>query len=116
AYAKLQLHTDNTLGFFDMVTVVPGSAVCQFSNTTCETYFTKELPKETAAHGQRTAALTFKKPAPPPKSAKQASKEKAPPPPTPKHKLLNLQTYKDYPNTIQQYGTTDSYTTQMVGS
>ncbi|KAH7920815.1 hypothetical protein BV22DRAFT_1020565, partial [Leucogyrophana mollusca] len=121
AYAKLRLHTDDTLGFFDTATVVLGSTVRQFLNTTCETYFTKELPKETAARGRRTAALTSKKPAPPPKSAKQAGKEKAPPPPAPKRKLLNLQTYKyhalgDYPNTIRRFGTTDSYTTQTVGT
>lgn len=65
-----------------------------------------ELPQEHAVRGRRKAAL----------AAKQGQ---AVPVSQPKHKTLNLTTYKyhalaDYPSTIRQYGTTDSYSTQLV--
>ncbi|KIK75878.1 hypothetical protein PAXRUDRAFT_18604 [Paxillus rubicundulus Ve08.2h10] len=87
AYAKLRLHTEDTLAFFDKATI------------------TLKLPQEHAVRGRRKAAL----------AAKQG---RAVPVSQPKHKTLNLTTYKyhalaDYPSTIRQYGTTDSYSTQL---
>ncbi|KAI6118067.1 hypothetical protein F5141DRAFT_1000156 [Pisolithus sp. B1] len=76
--------------------------------TTCEYYDTCELPQETAVQGHCTAA----------KAAKEGTLNSAASS-GPKHKCLNLQTYKfhalgDYLNTICQCGTTDNYMTQPV--
>ncbi|KAH7909388.1 hypothetical protein BJ138DRAFT_1102735 [Hygrophoropsis aurantiaca] len=119
AYAKLRLHTDTTLDFFEVSTTVLGQTTKQFMKTTCAAYKTRELPKESAARGRRSAALnSTKATGVPSMSAKQAGKQKeAPLTSDPKRKLLNLNTYKyhalgDYPDTIRRFGTTDSYSTQ----
>lgn len=108
AYAKLRLHTEHTLDHFDAATTYLGEAVRKFQRTTCQHYITTELPQEHAARGRRTAALAAQN-----NHSILTSQLK------PKQKTLNLSTYKfhalgDYPSTIRQYGTTDSYTTQIV--
>jgi hypothetical protein len=108
AYAKLRLHTEDTLAFFDSATVVLGETVRKFSRTVCSHYHTTELPQEYAARGRREAALTLKQ-----SQAAQGRSAGV------KRKTLNLQTYKyhalgDYPNTIRRMGTTDNYSTQPV--
>jgi hypothetical protein len=107
AYAKLRLHTDDTLAFFDSATVALGQSVRKFQRTVCKHYHTTELPHEHAARGRRQAALASKQPGP----SHTVS--------GPKVKRLNLNTYKyhvlaDYPNTIRERGTTDSYNSQLV--
>ena len=67
-----------------------------------------ELPQECASCGHKMAALTAKQ--------DHAVISIAS---SPKHKTLNLLTYKfhpfgDYPLVIQHYSTTDNYTTQIV--
>ncbi|KIO03576.1 hypothetical protein M404DRAFT_26885 [Pisolithus tinctorius Marx 270] len=106
AYAKLRLHTSDTLDLFDSATVSLGQTVRTFMKTMCEYYDTRELPQETAVHGHRTTAMAVK-------TGTSSSAGSS----GPKRKFLNLQTYKfhalgDYPNTIRQRGTTDNYTTQ----
>lgn len=115
AYAKLRLHTDDTLTFFDSATVVLARSVRKFQSTTCAHYHTTELPHEHAARGRREAALSSKQP----KSALARRLQKGKSVSTAKVKSLNLHTYKyhalaDYPNTIRRMGTTDSYSTQPV--
>lgn len=110
-FAKLRMHTDDTLAFFDTATTTLGKSVRKFERHTCAYYQTTELPQEYAARGQRHAALVAKQPRASGPGTKTA--------PTLKIKKLNLSTYKyhalgDYPNTIRQYGTTDSYSTQTV--
>lgn len=112
AYAKLRLHTDDTLHFFDLATVVLGQSVRRFQRTACSYYDTSELPAECASCGRREAALASKQP-----SASTSAEGKTPL--TRKSKQLNLYTYKyhalaDYPNTIRRFGTTDNYSTQTV--
>ncbi|GBE87835.1 hypothetical protein SCP_1200600 [Sparassis crispa] len=107
AHAKLHIHMDWTLKIFEKATVSLSAAVCQFRRTTCNAFVTRELPKEEAARGHRTAAMAMK-------GAKVKGKGKA----GQKIKKLNMETYKyhslgDYPRTIQIYGTTDNYTTQV---
>ncbi|KIJ07144.1 hypothetical protein PAXINDRAFT_90871 [Paxillus involutus ATCC 200175] len=111
AFAKLRMHTDDTLSFFDIATTSLSKAVRRFQRTTCSFYHTTELPQEYASRGRRQAALAAKQPN---SSAGKAST-------APKAKKLNLTTYKyhalgDYPDTIRRYGTTDSYSTQTVCS
>ena len=115
AYAKLRLHTEDTLSFFDSATVVLGSTVRRFARTTGQHYHTTELPHEHAARGRREAALAAKQGQSGPGSI---GKGKAPASEL-KPKKLNLHTYKyhalgDYPNTIRLMGTTDNYSTQTV--
>ncbi|KAG2350005.1 hypothetical protein BDR05DRAFT_872571 [Suillus weaverae] len=113
AYAKLHVHTDDTLAFFDSATVILGQSVRKFQRTICAYYHTTELPSEYAARGRHEAALASKHVA----SANTLQKGKSNA--NPKVKTLNLYTYKyhalaDYPNTIRRVGTTDSYSTQPV--
>jgi hypothetical protein len=108
AYAKLRLHTDLTLKYFEDVTESLGALTRKFARTTADAFDTKELPKELAARGRREIA-----------KVSHTGKAKAGSTPTPKRKTLNLFTYKfhslgDYPQTIRRYGTTDSFTTQTV--
>ncbi|KAG1881248.1 hypothetical protein F4604DRAFT_1578049 [Suillus subluteus] len=115
AYVKLRMHTDDTLTFFDSATVVLSQSVRKFQRTTCAHYHTTELPHEYAACGRREAALASKQA----QSGNQLQKGKSTS--NLKVKTLNLYTYKyhalaDYPNTIRQMGTTDSYTTQPVSA
>jgi hypothetical protein len=112
AFAKLRLHTDDTLSLFDSATVILGQTVREFSKTTCKHYHTTELPQEYSTRGRREAALSAKQ-VESSKGKERSSGKKV--------KKLNLHTYKyhalgDYPNTIRRMGTTDNYTTQPVSA
>jgi hypothetical protein len=103
AYAKLRLHTEQTLASFEHITADLGILLRHFSTVTCNTFKTTELPRERAAH-LRKAANT-------PGSGSSGNGTKT--------KGFNLNTYKlhalgDYPQTIRERGTTDNYTTQRV--
>ncbi|KAG1831449.1 hypothetical protein DFJ58DRAFT_671363, partial [Suillus subalutaceus] len=109
-YAKLHMHMDDTLDFFDTATIVLGQSVRKFTKTTCNHYHTTELPHEHAARGRCEAALAAKQPQVPTKGKERAG---------PKFKSLNLSTYKfhalrDYADMIRCTGTTDNYSTQSV--
>ncbi|KIJ11124.1 hypothetical protein PAXINDRAFT_15944 [Paxillus involutus ATCC 200175] len=113
-FAKLRMHTDDTLAFFDTATTTLSKSMRKFARHTCMYYHTTELPQEYAARGRRQAAIAAKQP----QTSGPGPGVKATPTVTPKIKKLNLSTYKyhalgDYPNTIRRYGTTDSYSTQM---
>ena len=110
AYAKLRLHTDSTLQSFDAITKTLGKIIRQFVSKTCKAFVTKELPQEHAARGRRKAAKVAK-------TGKNVAQGKTSTGVKIKH--FNLQTYKlhalgDYPSMIRRFGTTDSYTTQIV--
>lgn len=109
AYAKLRLHTDNTLTSFDNITKPLGAALRNFGGKFSARFDTKELPKEVDARKRREA--TGKKRGKITKK-KNSSSRKA---------VFNLFTYKihalgDYADTIRRRGTTDSYSTQMVST
>ena len=94
ALAKLRLHTDSTLSFLEVVTREFGRLMRQFRDKTADKFDTVELPREAGAR----------------KGGARSSKKK-----------LNLNTYKfhalgDYVATIRLFGTTDSYSTQLVSS
>lgn len=108
-YAKLRLHMEKTLGFFDKAIKLLRHSVIKFQEMTCSTYQTIELPQEITARSHRRAALTAKE-----------GVTAAPINLKVRLKHLNLTTYKyhalaDYLDTIRRYGTTDSYTTHLVG-
>jgi len=111
AHAKFRIHTDETLDLFQTSTMTLTVAMRRFLKVTCTAYVTQELPKETAARGRRTAALSAKNSA---RTDKKGATSGS------KRKTLNLATYKyhalsDYPETIRRFGTTDNYNTQIVG-
>lgn len=110
ALAKLRIHTDKTLDLLATATKTLTSAMRRFLRETCEAFNTKELTKEVAARGRRTAARAAK-------GDSRAAKGKATT--NPKPKRLNLATYKyhalaDYAETIRRFGPTDNYNTQIV--
>lgn len=116
AYAKLRMHTDSTLHSFEKATTSLGQQLRKFASVTCAAFNTKETPREEAARHRRTAAA----------NAKAAADAGSAPAPSrtgtgTKRKLFNLFTYKihalgDYVKTIISFGTTDSYSTQIVNS
>ena len=92
ALAKLRIHTDATLNFFEATTREFGRLMRQFRDRTADEFDTVELPNENGAKRGGTSS---------------------------KKKKLNLNTYKfhslgDYVATIRLFGTTDSYSTQIV--
>ena len=102
-YAKLQLHTEETLASFEHLTTDLGILLRHFSSVTCSAFKTTELPRERAARIRRTTNT--------PGSGGSGG--------GPKNVGFNLHTYKlhalgDYPRTICEFGTTDNYTTQRV--
>lgn len=93
--AKLRLHTDYTLAFLEATTTLLGNQLRAFQTKTCSAYKTEELPREVRKREKNTG-----------KKTKLA-------------KVFNLETYKlhslgDYAETIRRYGTTDSYSTELV--
>jgi hypothetical protein len=102
------MHSDLTLDIMDQVTASLGDAFRHFSDKVCPAYNTKELPREANARHRRQS----KKP--------NATKNTQPANGTPRKKTFNLQTYKyhsldDYCKTIRRLGTTESYSTSVVG-
>lgn len=109
--AKLHIHTDETLQVMDDVTAILRAELCAFQSNTCSIYSTRELKREAEEcyrHQAQTRTLNS-----------QSSRENVQPTGVHHKKTLNLQTYKlhalgNYTETIRQYGTTDSYSTQPV--
>ena len=100
---------DTTLRMMETISKALCQALRYFVGVTCPQYKTKELPCEVNAHTARQRA----------QAARRADANKNVPK-TVKGKQFNTSMYKihcipNYPDTIQKYGTTDSYSTQMVG-
>lgn len=116
--AKLRLHTESTVRALENSTTRLGIILRKFQSTTCAEFVTRDLPSEEAARGRRKAAKAkFKSTTQEPKSkGKQKSTES-----DSKFCSFGLSNYKthalpDYPKTIRELGTTDSYSTQNVSS
>lgn len=60
ALAKLRMHTSLTVTYLDDATTVLGQNLRHFKNNLCDHFATKELPREEAARGRRTAAVIGK--------------------------------------------------------
>ncbi|KAG2049219.1 hypothetical protein BDR06DRAFT_1069809, partial [Suillus hirtellus] len=108
ALAKLRLHSESTLGFLDSTFKQVSRQLRKFRKFTCAAFDTMELPKEKAARQRRFAQC-----ATPNNTSSESSR--------PRVKMFNLNTYKfhamgDYTRTIKFFGTTDSFTTQIVGT
>ena len=106
--AKLRLHSNDSLEFLDQSLKSLSKQLQHFINVTCTAFETKELPSEAAARQRQQQA-----------QAQKDSVTNIPSSSTPRVKRFNMLTYKfhalaDYINTIKAFGTTDSYTTQIV--
>ncbi|KAJ7054804.1 hypothetical protein C8F01DRAFT_922666, partial [Mycena amicta] len=112
AYAKLRLHSSETLKRFHDVTEELCKTIRKFARETAEEK-TYELPREQQARARRTAATAAKK------ASSNDAGTTVPVASARREKPLNLQTYKyhalpDYPASIPLIGTTDSTSTQIV--
>ena len=109
ALAKLRLHTEDTVALLDQALRRLGTQIRKFQHITCTVFQAKELPQETARRVRRE--LTDLQSGRRTKAVKSESLPKA----------FSINTYKfhalgDYGKTIQLFGTTDSYTTQVVST
>ena len=108
--AKLRIHTNETLEILDAVTVSLGRELHTFSVHTYLTFLTHESKYETERrlrHQQQLQSRTWC-----PFSQGLSVLSRQP-------KTFDLQMYKlhalsDYMSSIRRYGTTDSYSTQLV--
>jgi hypothetical protein len=113
ALAKLRLHTDSTLSLLKTSTMLLGRTVREFVTKTSD-IITKELPGETARRA-RTQAQAAKNKAPGQSGSAPSTAAAV----QTRGKTLNLLTYKfhalgDYVASIFRFGTSDSYSTQVV--
>jgi hypothetical protein len=103
------MHTDYTLRIFEVLTVTLGDQLQNFANVTCTNYNTFELPREAAARQHRNlknpqaAALDTNVAGGMARCVKTFTMDMY------KHHALG-----DYVETIQMYGTCDSYSTETV--
>ena len=108
--AKLRLHTDHSLKLLDEASRLLGAQLRKFQCFTCTAFKTMELASETAARWREKARNLDTT------GSSQTSVTSAAQP-----KSFNLATYKfhalgDYVHNIRLFGTTDSYTTQLVSN
>jgi hypothetical protein len=108
ALAKLRIHSESTVAFLEETFKKLSRKLRNFQVYTCAVFNTMELPKEKAAR-QRKAAERADTNNP---SAESSGA---------RQKKFNLATYKfhamgDYVRTIRLFGTTDSFTTQIVST
>ena len=123
ALAKLRMHTEHTLDCLTQATIAIGQELRSFKGWTRE-FNPVELPQETAAREHRKSkknasqkADATSNPVSQNRPTSAGSEKKLPTRPKVKH--FNLLTYKlhalgDYVQTIKDFGTTDSYSTQIV--
>jgi hypothetical protein len=123
-FAKLRMHTISTLEHLDVLTREFGHLMRHFRDQTCPAFNTKELPREQAARNRQQlrtqARVSPMEHRPRPTSdMPTGSNEMSSGLSTRKAKTLNIFTPKfhslgDYVQTIQMFGCTDSYSTQLV--
>lgn len=102
ALAKLRLHNDFTLALLEYTTAQLGAKMRVFDKYTCRKTPTKELKGEADVRARREVQT----------GKGQGSS-------TPRSKQFSIYTIKfhflgDYPDIIRRFGTTDSYSTQIV--
>ena len=100
ALAKLRVHTESTLAHLKTITTEVGRQLRKFRDTTCPAFGSAEPAANAVPHGQRSRR-------------KKQTADTEP--------VINLSTYKfhamgDYEATIRAFGTTDSYSTQIVST
>jgi hypothetical protein len=134
------MHTDVTLELLSQVTISFGTSIRVFQEKTCAAFSTVELEREQAARlrrqdkvkkvaagtnsnaqkGKKSTAGTGSNAQKGTKATTRTNSQPQKSSSGRQPKQFNLKTYKyhalgDYCNTIQRFGTTDSYSTQPVG-
>lgn len=104
--AKLRIHSDSTLTFLEATFKKLSQKLRKFQRDTCSAFDTVELPKEKAARHRKLAQRSETNTT---RSESSGARLKS----------FNLSTYKfhamgDYVRTIRLFGSTDSFTTQIV--
>ncbi|KAB5588477.1 hypothetical protein CTheo_8081 [Ceratobasidium theobromae] len=130
--AKLRMHTESTISTLRAVTKLLGTRLRHFQNHIANTYTTHETNKEYRTRSRRKLAKNAMAPIqnlgaqlPAQATNSTTSNQKDQPGPAAatvlprRRKQFSLQTYKihalgDYPATIKEFGTTDSYSTQII--
>jgi hypothetical protein len=107
ALAKLRMHSETTLSMLDKTFKCLSRQLRDFCDYTCTAFTTMELPKEKAARERKAASQRPDIGNPDSQSGGQKAKK------------FNLNTYTfhamgDYLQTIRFFGTTDSFTSQIV--
>lgn len=105
SYTKMRLHTELTLDSMSRVFTSLTQQLRKFRHRVCEHYTTVELPRERASRHRQ--------------EARNESRTTDAPSSSPKRRSFNMKTYKfhalgDYIQSIKFFGTTDSFTTQIV--
>jgi hypothetical protein len=123
ALAKLRTQTENTLHHLNQSTITIGQELRSFREWS-RSFNTVELPCETATRERRRSKKATLQKAdsnalPVPSNKPTSSKPERKGSGRPNVKFLNLLIYKlhalgDYVQTIKLFGTTDSYSTQIV--
>ncbi|KAG6825451.1 hypothetical protein H0H92_003666 [Tricholoma furcatifolium] len=108
ASAKMRLHTDWSLKIFEGLTIKLTRQIHIFATQVCPKFETHQTPKESHARLSRKA-----------KTAKSDAHNEAAEPAQQRLRTFNYDTPKmhsivHYPRAIRKYGTTDSYSTQIV--
>ena len=112
ASAKLRMHTDSSLSIFRGFTRWITNHLRIFSKKVCPHFSTRETPRESSASLRRSAKNSSKKANEGPTKGPGQTKSS-------RQKEFNLVTPKmhalvHYPDMIARFGTTDSYSTQLV--
>lgn len=114
------MHTDSSLKVLDGVTKLLGRQMRYFADVTCPQFKTVETDGEYAARGRAAARREAAKVNPAPNAAPSNLPNAQSQPPGGKRPVaFSLNTYKHhamgyYSQTIRRFGTTDSYSTQIV--
>lgn len=108
ALAKLRLHSESSVTFLAETFKNLSGMLRKFQRHTCAAFNAVELPKERAARQRKAAQHS---------ETHNTSADSS----GARQKTFNLSTYKfhamgDYVRTIRFFGTTDSFTTQIVGT
>lgn len=111
------MHTDQTLSIFDHETVRLGAEFRAFAGKTCASFNTKELPRETGARKRRILKRAQKLSESQAKDVnveKELSQAAAARPQKFSFRKYTHHSLGDYADTIRQFGTCDSFSTQAV--
>jgi hypothetical protein len=109
------MHTDETLKILDQTTISIGTEFRAFANKICPSFDTRELKREAAARRRRQAKGAESSRTT--RSTEKHLKEQREEPP--QRRIFSLRSYKyhsigDVSNTIREYGTSDSFSTEPV--
>jgi hypothetical protein len=114
ALAKLRLHNDLTLRKLENATALMANQFRIFVRDTCSKIVTYELKTEQDARNRRNSRSKAQG-----KNPEKAPGLKGKDPSNRQRKQFNIQTYKfhaigDYVDNIRRFGTTDSFSTEVV--